>query len=163
MGSIKPVQKILLYVDGSEECITAAQYAIVLAKEYKAELVAMYVVNESMLKELLKANIFIKAEEMDYEHDLMQDGERYLRYISQLAQDKGLTIETRIEKGVVNKIVVDAISELQADLIVLGELEEFLSRSDSFHDENELICRKAGCSVVIVKDPDRVESLYNMI
>ncbi|MCD6117051.1 universal stress protein [bacterium] len=163
MGSIKPVKRILLYVDGSEECITAAQYAVVLAKHFDAELIAMYVVNESILKDLLKANIFIKAEQMDYEHDLMQDGNRYLHYISELAREKGLEIKTKLEKGVVNKIIIDAISMLDIDLIVLGELEQILSRSDSFHDESELILRKAECSVLIVKDPDRVEEMYNAI
>ncbi|RKY81494.1 universal stress protein [candidate division KSB1 bacterium] len=163
MDLIKPVKKILIYVDGSEECITAAQYAIVLAKNFGAELYAMYVVNESILKELLKANIFIKAEEMDYEHDLVQDGKRYLHYISELAKEKGINTEIKLEKGVVNKVVTDYIKSLDIDLVVLGELEEFTSRSDSFHDETELILRKAQCSVLIVKDPDKVEQIYNSI
>jgi len=163
MGSIKPVERILLYVDGSEECITAAQYAIVLAKYFNAELMAIYVVNESILRDLLRANIFIKAEQMDYEHDLMQDGSRYLHYISELAREKGVEINTKLEKGVVNKIIIDAVSDLNIDLVVLGELEQILSRSDSFHDETELIFRKAECSVLVVKDPDRVEEMYNSI
>ena len=67
MISESPVKKILLFVDGSEECITAAQYGIALARASGAELKAIYVVNVSVLKELVKARIFVQIEEMDYE------------------------------------------------------------------------------------------------
>jgi nucleotide-binding universal stress UspA family protein len=106
-----PFEKILLYVDGSEECVIAAQYAIVLAKSTGAELMALYVVNMSLLKELTKAKIFVKIEEMDYEQDLEQDGKRYLNYISELARSKGMEIKTELVKGVVNKEVIQKIEE----------------------------------------------------
>ena len=61
-----PMSKMLLYVDGSEGCITAAQYAVALSKKMGAELIALYVVNISLLEELTKAKIFVKIEEMDY-------------------------------------------------------------------------------------------------
>lgn len=155
-----PVRKILLFVDGSEECITAAQYAVVLARKLGAELAALYVVNISVLNELFKARIFIKMEQMDYENDLEQDGRRYLNYISELGRAKGISIETYMEKGVVNEVAVEKARTIGADLLVMGELEPIKSRSDTFHDESELIFRKAGCSVLVVKDADYVEQLY---
>ena len=112
MGNNAPFKKILLYVDGSEECIAAAQHAIVLAKSGGVELFALYVVNMSLLKELTKAKIFVKIEEMDYEQDLEQDGKRYLNYISELARAKGVDIKTELIKGVVNKEVVRKIDEI---------------------------------------------------
>ena len=160
---MEPVRKILLFVDGSEECIAAAQYGIVLAKSSGAELFALYVVNVSILKELTKARIFVKIEEMDYEHDLEQDGKRYLNYISELAKTKGVEIKTELIKGVVNKEVINKVDEWGVDLLVMGELEPVLSRTDSYHDEAELIFRKAKCSVLVVKDPDKVERIYNAI
>ena len=48
-----PINKILLFIDGSEACISAAQYGIVLAKKTGAELYGFYVVNVSLLKELM--------------------------------------------------------------------------------------------------------------
>ena len=163
MGNNAPFKKILLYVDGSEECIAAAQHAIVLAKSGGVELFALYVVNMSLLKELTKAKIFVKIEEMDYEQDLEQDGKRYLNYISELARAKGVDIKTELIKGVVNKEVVKKIDEWGADLLVLGELDPVLSRTDTFHDEAELIFRKASCAVLVVKDTARVEKLYNAL
>jgi nucleotide-binding universal stress UspA family protein len=156
-----PFEKILLYVDGSEECVIAAQYAIVLAKSTGAELMALYVVNMSLLKELTKAKIFVKIEEMDYEQDLEQDGKRYLNYISELSRSKGMEIKTELVKGVVNKEVIQKIEELGVDLLIMGELDPVLSRKDTFHDEAELIFRKASCAVLVVKDTIRVEQLYS--
>ena len=158
-----PVKKILLFVDGSEGCIAAAQYAIILSKTMGAELWALYVVNVSLLKELVKAKIFVRIEEMDYEQDLEQDGKRYLNYISELARVKGVEIKTELIKGVVNKEVVDRIGHWRIDLLVMGELEPVRSRTDTYHDEAELIFRKAKCSVLVVKDVDHVERIYNAL
>lgn len=159
----KPIQKILLYVDGSEECIAAAQYGIVLAKVIGAELKAVYIVNVSLLEELVKARIFVKIEEMDYQQDLEQDGKRYLHYISEMANAKGVPIETELVKGVVNKEVIQKIEEWDVDLLIMGELEPILSRSDSYHNEAELIFRKAKCTVLVVKDANRCERIYNSL
>jgi len=158
-----PIQKMLLYVDGSEECITAAQYAIILAKKTGAELRAVYVVNVSVLEELVKARIFVKMEEMDYEQDLEQDGNRYLNYITELARKKDVLIHTELIKGVVNKVVVDKLTEWGIDLMIMGELDPILSRKDAYHDEAELIFRKAKCPVLVVKDANRVERLYDAL
>ena len=156
-----PIKNILLYVDGTEECITAAQYAIALAKSTGARLKGLYVVNISLLQELVKAKIFIKIEEMDYEQDLEQDGKRYLNYISEMAGAKGVEIDTELIKGVVNKEVVHKATELKADLLVMGELPPMLSRTDTYHDEAELVFRKAQCPVLVVKDPDAVEKMFS--
>ncbi len=158
-----PIRKILLYIDGSEECITASQYGIALAKKTGAELTALYVVNISLLEELVKARIFVKIEEMDYAHDLEHDGERYLNYISELGRSKGIEIKTELTKGVVNKVVCEKIEEWAVDLLVMGELEPVQSRTDTYHDEAELIFRKAKCSVLVVKNASKVEHIFNSI
>ena len=158
-----PVKKILIFVDGSEGCVTAAQYGIALSKKTGADVLALYVVNVHLLDELVKARIFVKIEEMDYEQDLEQDGKRYLNYIAELGKAKGIAIRTELIKGVVSKAVVDKVQELGVDLLVMGELEPVLSRTDTFHDEAELIFRKAKCPVLIVKNADYVERLYNAL
>jgi nucleotide-binding universal stress UspA family protein len=158
-----PIQRILLYVDGTEECISAAQYGIALARKTGAELKAVYVVNISLLEELVKARIFIKIEEMDYQQDLEQDGKRYLHYITEMAESKGVAIQTELLKGVVNKEVVRKIEEWDTDLLVMGELEQVHSRTDTYHDEAELIFRKAKCSVLFVKNADAAERMFESL
>ena len=86
-----------------------------------------------------------------------------MNYIAQLAQNKGQDLRTELSKGVVNKQVVEKIHAWDIDLLIMGELEPVLSRSDTYHDEAELIFRKAKCSVLVVKDLERMERLYETL
>jgi nucleotide-binding universal stress UspA family protein len=93
----------------------------------------------------------------------MQDGKRYLNYISQMAKAKNVNLTTELVKGVVNKEVIRKVGEWRIDLLIMGELEPILSRTDAYHDETELIFRKAPCSVLVVKDAERAEKLYQSL
>ena len=156
-----PLGTILLYVDGSESCITAAQLAIAMAKSYGCSLRVIYVVNENLLAELLKAKVFVQMEKMDYERDLEEDGKRYLNYIVKLADRKGLQIETVLRKGVVHEEVARETEDCAADLLIQGELGEVLSLRDSFYEEGERILRKVKCPVMVVRGRDRIERMFD--
>lgn len=161
MNDVNPLQRILLYIDGSESSILAAQMAIAMCKKYRSDLRVIYVVNENLLSELLKAKVFVQMEKMDYERDLEEDGKRYLNYIVKLADRKGLEIETVLKKGVVHEEVVREVEEHGSDLLVQGELGEVLSLRDSFYEEGERILRKVKCPVMVVRNRDRVERIYD--
>ncbi len=156
-----PLGTIMLYIDGSESSITAAQLAITMAKEYGSTLRVMYVVNENLLTELLRAKIFVQMEKMDYERDLEEDGKRYLNYIVKLADRKGLQIETVLGKGVVHEEVTREVDDCSADLLIQGELGEVLSLRDSFYEEGERILRKVKCPVMVVRGRDRIERMFD--
>ena len=158
-----PLRKILLYIDGSESAITAAQFAIVIAKSYGCKLKAIYVVNADLLEELLKARIFVQMEKMDYERDLEEDGKRYLKYVEKIADRKGIKVETILKKGVVHEEVSNEVDEYGCDLLIQGELGEVLSLRDSFYEEGERILRKVKCPVMIVRGRDKVEKEYDEI
>jgi len=155
-----PFNRILLYIDGSESSITAAQMAIAMAKSYDANLKVIYVVNENLLNELLKAKIFVQVEKMDYERDLEEDGKRYLNYIVKLADKKGLKIETVLRKGLVHEEVAIEVEEYGADVLIQGELGEVLSLRDSFYEEGERILRKSKCCVLIVRGRDKIDKVF---
>jgi nucleotide-binding universal stress UspA family protein len=156
-----PFEKIVLYVDASEAALEAARYAVALAKSYGAQLHAIYVVNEKMLEELLSARVFVEEEEVDLEHDLEEDGRRYLSAIERLAGDKGVSITSELLKGVVHRQVVDKATQMGASLIIIGEIEEPVSRRDSFFDEGEMILRLAKCPVLTVKGDQLIRALYD--
>jgi nucleotide-binding universal stress UspA family protein len=153
----------MVYIDGTEQSITAAQYAICLASFSGAELFAHYVINTRAMEDLLKARIFLQDEQLEYEHDMQADAERYLNYVNELATAKGITISRKLSSGSVNKEIVSAINEEGIDLLVVGELSHIRSRRDEFYDETERAIRSASCSVLIVKDPDRVWELYESL
>jgi nucleotide-binding universal stress UspA family protein len=152
---------ILVYVDGSDTCITAAQYAIFLARTLARPLAAIYVVETKVLADLIKARIFVKAEAADYEYDLQEDGKRYLSYVEKLAGAKGVACKTELATGEVNVEVVRKAEEMAAEVLVLNELERHRSRRESHLDEKERILRRVKCTVVIAKDEEAVARLYD--
>ena len=157
------VKRIIVYIDGTEQSVTAAQYAICLASFSSAELVALYVVNTKAMDTLLKAHIFLQDEQSEYEHDMEADAERYLNYVAELGVKKGVTVVKKRSKGSVQREIVDAVKELDADLLVIGELSRTRSRRDEFYDEAERAIRSVPCSVVIVKDEEKVWNLYESL
>ena len=156
------IKKILVYIDGTESSITAAQYAVCLASFFRAELIALYVVNTRAIEDLLKARIFLEDEQIEYEHDIEADAERYLNHVDDLAVKKGITVIKRSAKGSIHSEIINTIKE-GVDLLVIGELPRIRSRRDEFYDETERAMRMAPCSVIIVKDEDKVWEMYNSL
>ena len=157
------VKKIMVFVDGSEQSVTAAQYAICLASGTGAEFIALYVVNTRAVEDLLKARIFLQDEQVEYQHDMEADGQRYLNYINELATKKGVSVSPICRKGSVHKEILEAVKEADADLLVIGELSRIRSRRDEFYDESERAMRAVPCSVLVVKDEDRVWEMYEAL
>jgi nucleotide-binding universal stress UspA family protein len=91
------------------------------------------------------------------------DAERYLNYVNELAVKKGVSIVKKLRKGSVNKEIVNAVNEEEVDLLVIGELSRIRSRRDEFYDEAERAMRAVTCSVLIVKDEDRVWEMYESL
>lgn len=158
-----PIKRIMVYLDGTEQSITAAQYAICLASFSGAELIAHYVVNVRAVEDLLKARIFLKDEQVEYERDMEADAERYLNYVNELAVKKGVSITRKRSRGSVHQEIVNAVNESKVDLLVIGELSRIRSRRDEFYDESERTMRSVPCSVLIVKDEDRVWEMYESL
>ena len=158
-----PIKKILVYIDGTEQAITAAQYAIALSKATGAELKALYVVNIRALNDLVKAKIFIESEQAEYQRDLHADAERYLNHVKNLARSKGVVIETDSKSGTPYMEVKNVILEQRIDLLIIGELSHIRSRRDEFFNEAERVMRNAPCAVLIVKDEDRVWDMFEQL
>ena len=158
-----PIEKIMVYIDGTEQSITAAQYALCLTRVTGAQLIALYVIDTKALDDLLKARIFLKEEQMEYERDLEDDSKRYLNHVRDLAQQKGMRVETKSVMGSVYREIVREVKEEGIDLLIIGELSRIKSRRDEFYDQTERAMRAVRCSVLIVKNEDRVWELYESL
>ncbi len=159
----RTVNKILVYIDGTETSITTAEYAIVLAKLHAAPLYAAFVVDTKVLDDLMRVRIFIKEEAADYEYDLEEDGKRYLNHVRQLGRAKGIEVTPILLKGEPAREVVKQLDEHEIDLLVLNEIEEFTSRRESFLDAKEQMLRRAKCQILVVKDEERATALYEAL
>lgn len=157
------IRNILVYIDGTENTVLAAQYAVCMAKTLHAELTALFVVNTQALNTLVKSRIFLQDEEMEYLGDLKADAEHYLHHVQRIAQAKGIDIKLVNESGSVSSVIKNYVKEHKIDLLVIGELSRIQSRRDQFYDETERAMRSVPCSVLIVKDEDRVWEMYDCL
>lgn len=157
------VEKILVYIDGNEKSIAAMQYGVCLAKATGAELFATYIVNTKAIDDLVKARIFLEFEEEEYKQDLHADAERYLKHARNMAEAKGITLSVFQEKGSVHEILNILIDQNKIDLLLVGELPQIKSRRDEFFSETERAIHSAPCSVLIVKNDDRVWDKYELL
>ncbi|HPE88528.1 MAG TPA: universal stress protein [Spirochaetia bacterium] len=159
----RPIRKIMVYVDGSEQSITAAQYAIVLAKSLGADLYALYVVDTRALAELVKSRIFLESEQEEYRRDLDGDASRYLNHVRELARRKGVPVAAEKSSGAVHVEIKAKVASLGIDLLVLGEISQIRSRRDELYNETERAMRTAQCPVLVAKGEDKIWDLYESL
>jgi nucleotide-binding universal stress UspA family protein len=155
-------QTIVVAVSGSEASINASKYGIAMAKMYRSRLIAVYVVDTATLKELLISKIFVEDESTEYEKSLEENGMRYLNYIEELANTKGVSIDKVLTRGAIFSEVIKVANENEADLILLGGFEEKGSYRDVLSRQHRDILKNANCSILVVKEPD-IDFLYKKL
>ena len=153
------ISNIVTAVTGSDASILAAKFAIVMAKTYHCRLSMVYVVDTATIKQLTLSRIFVQDESIEYEKSLEANGRRYLAFMEDLAQAKGVKIEKEIRKGSVCTEILTAADEHDADLIVLGGWEKDRSARDIIGNTHREIMIGAKCSVLLVKEPD-IDQIY---
>lgn len=156
------LQKVVVAVSGSEASINAAKYGIAMAKLFHCRLIAVYVVDTATLKELLLSKIFVEDESREYEKSLEDNGHRYLNYVDELAQKKGVGVDKLLRRGAISTEIVEAAKESGADLILLGGFEEKGSFRDALSRQHREILKNAKCSILFVKEPE-IDFLYRKL
>jgi nucleotide-binding universal stress UspA family protein len=155
-------QTIVVAVSGSEQSLNAARYGIALAKSCRARLIGVYVVDTATLKELLISRIFVEEESEEYEKSLERNGQRYLSYVAEMGQKKGVVVEKLLRRGAVSTEILAAADESKANVILLGAFEGQTSLRDVLGRQHREILRNAKCSVLVVKEPD-IENIFRSI
>ncbi len=158
----KPLfSNILVAITGSDASILAAKYAIIMAKTYRCNLSAVYVVDTATIRQLTLSKIFIQEESQEYEHSLEANGDRYLSFVDELAKAKNVKIDKSLRRGAVYTEILAAAEEKKSDLIILGGWEKDRSSRDIISNAHREIMINAKCSVLIVKEPN-IDQLYRL-
>jgi nucleotide-binding universal stress UspA family protein len=156
----KPLfSNILVAVSGSDASIHAAKYAIIMAKQYRCRLSAVYVVDTATIRQLTLSKIFVQEESAEYERSLESNGERYLSFVEELARAKSVRIERELRRGAIYTEILAAADDRRSDLIVLGGWEKDRSARDIISHAHREIMVSARCSVLVVKEPN-IDQLY---
>ena len=122
MSDKVPFSNVLVYLDGSEGSLSAAMYAVLMAKATGARLHALYCVNTKALGDLVKARIFVSQEKAEYLEDLNKDARRHVRHVEKLAGARSLEVETRIVEGSPSAEVNRYVKECGIDLLTASTL-----------------------------------------
>ncbi len=156
-------QKIIVAVNGSEQSLSAAMYAIMMAKQYGCELKAVYVVDTATLKQLELLRFLYSEERNRYEEKLLSDGKRNLSLVSRLAAEKKVKVEEELCSGAVWSEIVRAADDFSADLILLGgKTANGSSRHDRVSSANSEIIGSASKNVLVVKEID-IEKKFRIL
>lgn len=140
------IRKILVPTDGSNCSLRAAELAIRLAKIFRAEILAIYVIDTVILEEIAKI-----AEREVAEKELKEKGERYLNYIIRSAEKEGLKVETLLTKGEPYDKIVQYAKSSGVDLIVMGTYGRRGAERILIGSVAERVIEYAPCPVLVVR------------
>jgi nucleotide-binding universal stress UspA family protein len=153
---------IIVAISGSGASVQAAKYAIVLAKLYRCSVSAVYVVDCVAIRQLGASGILVRDECEEMEKSLEQNGKRYLTFVAELGEAKGVRVETDLRSGAVWPEILSAAEAKNCDLIILGGHEKNRGAKDIISALHCDIMLHSKCSVLIEKEQD-VDVMYKQI
>ncbi|HET7344577.1 MAG TPA: universal stress protein [Nitrososphaeraceae archaeon] len=118
--------RILAAVDGSEQSMKAAEYAIEIAKENNAQLTALSVLDISKPRHLSSTFITAPTYGMRELEEERKEAQQWLDKIANMVSEKGnnnnnINFKSQIEKSLsVEGTIVDYAEQENIDLIVVG-------------------------------------------
>ena len=147
------LKKILYPTDFSDSSLEALPYALSFARDYKAKLVLMHVVNEAIFSEGLSLARAIAPEALGQE--MADEADRRLKMLIPADQRAGLDVEMVILHGMPFLEVIRYAKANDVDLIVIGTHGRSGMDHIIFGSTAEKVVRKAPCPVLSVKPAQR--------
>jgi len=143
-------RKILVPVDGSKTAVLGLREAIRLAKDQRAKVRLIHVVDESLALRVVEAG----ADMTPLLNALVKDGRAIIERTRRLAKKLGVDAETACYESVAGRAadaILDEAKKWRADLIVMGThgrrgVNRMLLGSDA-----ELVVRRATVPVLLVR------------
>lgn len=142
-----PFRKILVATDGSAPAMRAAEMAIEIANHYGAELLAVHVVDEDVLREFCRS---LGKGEQDVRDTLAADAQKYLQEIRNLAEHKAKA-STAVEHGTPHEVLLDVARKEKVDLIVMGKVGRRGPRRVLMGSVTQRVIDLAEVPVLVVK------------
>ena len=141
-------KKILLSISGSDESITAAEFAVKCAAMHDSQIIALHVVDTSVVRQLAR---FSGKSPGEVEVELEENGWRYLFHAEEMAKDNKVRIIVLLEQGLPHEVILDKVKELGVDLIILGLPRGRGTYGRSLDRSLQHVLESASCPVLVVK------------
>jgi nucleotide-binding universal stress UspA family protein len=115
------ISKILVPSDGSKTAQRAAEYAVDLAKQLKASIIVLSVIDQrSLIAQTAPASQTPRHTIEPLEDYLKEAAERYVGEIKKLCDKIGVASTISIKKGHPVEVIVKEAKKSKANLIVMG-------------------------------------------
>ncbi len=141
------IKKIILATDFSDTAKDASSHALLLAKNYKAELKALHVFDTSAWT-IPSQDYLATVAGVEGLEEARQRGKDTLK---ELAESFDLEVETIFTEGDPGHEIVRVAEELNADLIVLGTHGYSGWKRFTIGSVAELVVRHAPCAVLTIR------------
>ncbi len=147
--------EILVPIDFSEQSLIALGQSYNLAREYKAEILLLYVIEEGGFLNLAT------AKQMS---DMKKDVQKKLDKLAEETQKKsGRKVDTMIAKGKVYEKIIEVADMTNALMIIMGcsskkKLQKFFIGSNVLR-----VVREATCPVITIKGKAHREGCKNIV
>jgi nucleotide-binding universal stress UspA family protein len=141
---------IVAPTDGSENSIEAGRVALRIAREVGADVTLLYVVDTTVLNEVMRYANHAPAET---HQEFRRSGRQYLRYVERLAQGTDIRMHREIREGEPHEEIVAVADSVGADLIVIGHVGRRGPRRILIGSVTERVIELAHCPVLVVKTP----------
>ncbi len=150
------VKTILFPTDGSTCSKQALRYALSLAADWKAHLVALHVIETSVLRaaRFAFAKVGERAEET-VRQSADAEAQRILQEVADAAREVAVAVEVRTSTGVPFDEIVQVAKTLPADLIVIGTHGRTGLAHVLVGSVAERVVRHAPCPVLTVRPEER--------
>jgi len=115
------ISKILIPTDGSEAAQKAAMYAVDLAKQLKASIIVLSIIDKrSFIGQTVQAKEATMNVIEPLEDYLREAAEGYVGEIIELCNKNGVSSKTVITSGHPVEVIVKEAERAKADLIIIG-------------------------------------------
>jgi nucleotide-binding universal stress UspA family protein len=115
------IAKIIVPSDGSKTAQIAAAYAVELAKQLKASIIILSIIDQrSLIAQIAPASKTARNNMEPIEDYLKESAEGYAGEIKKLCDKSGVASTISIKKGHPVEVIVKEAKRSKADLIVMG-------------------------------------------
>lgn len=147
-------RKILVGYDGSNSAKAALQQAAVMAKEYRAEISAIWV------REPLPRHSDLPGEFEEEAEAASEYFKHRKQEVETVAKQHGIEIRCESRTGHPAKAIVGAAEEGRFDLIVIGHSDHSGLWGRFLGDTADRVGHHAHCSVLVVKSEIQISAIH---
>ncbi len=161
--------RIYVPVDNSEHSNTAVQLSVALGKEFGSSLVGSHVYAAKLHDVRFKQMEFTLPDEYKEENELEKQrkihdaliarglkliSDCYLNNMDELAAEAKVPFERRHSDGRNFECIVDDVTEVSADLVIMGALGQGAVKYSQAGSVCERVLRRTSVDTLIIRDPD---------